>query len=216
MTFTNTDTSNCESNFRTLWIPSRFTSRTFTLLIFTVSLSHVEKLPSLPHTYHRLPSTLPSLRYQLFYFFFFFLFCFLLWIFLVSWVGAGCVGTWERGLWAHSWCLMNEGCLWLLGEESSFNMSLERGPGWLYWSRRGRYVRDGVWQEETVGHRKEWWPWKTQIHRPPLGNTKLSTPCAFECCAHIADAGISNEWQHLWGCMCINTVVFVLYMFTHI
>lgn len=42
-----------------------------------------------------------------------------------------------------------------MGEESSFNMSLERGPGRLYWSRVGRYVRDGVWQEETVGHRKE-------------------------------------------------------------
>lgn len=50
---------------------------------------------------------------------------------------------------------MNEGCLWLLGKESSFNMSLERGQGRLYWSRVGRYVRDGVWQEETVGHRKE-------------------------------------------------------------
>lgn len=68
-----------------------------------------------------------------------------------------CVQGFEQakgGLHAHSWCLMNEGCLWLLGEESGFNMSLERGPGRLYWSRAGRYVRDGIWQEETVGHRK--------------------------------------------------------------
>lgn len=50
---------------------------------------------------------------------------------------------------------MNGGCLWLLGEESSFNMSLERGRGGSTGAREGRYVRDGVWQEETIGHREE-------------------------------------------------------------
>lgn len=190
---------------RTLWILPRFTSRTFTL-ISTVSLSHFEKIPSLPHTYlpsHSIPSTLISFAIDLF-------FLLLLWIFSVSWVGAGCVGIGKGGLWAQSWCLMNEGCLWLLGKESSFNMSLERGQGRLYWSRVGRYVRDGVWQEETVGHRKEWWPWKTQIHRLPLGNTELSILCACECCTHIADADSSNECLRLCGCIFINTVLFVL------
>ncbi len=155
MTFTNTDTSNCESNFRMLRVLSRFTSRTFTLLIFTVSLSHFEKLPSLPHTYSHTAAFPPlfPLLLSTFFFFYFFIVNFPC---LLS-----CAGIGEGGLWAHSWCLMNGGCLWLLGEESSFNMSLERGPGRLYWSRVGRYVRDGVWQEETVGHRKEWWPQKT-------------------------------------------------------
>lgn len=188
MTFTNTDTRNCESNFCTLWILSCFTSCTFTLLVFTVSLSHFEKRPFLPHTLpHRsVPYTLPSL-FLLFYY-----------EFSVSLeLGRVVQGLGRGGLWAYSWSLMNGGCLWLLGEESSFNMSLERGPGRLYWSRVGRYVRDGVWQEETVGHRKEWWPWKTQIHRLPLGNKKLSKLCGCECRAHIADAGSTNDCLHL-------------------
>lgn len=107
------------------------------------------------------------------------------------WSGAGCEGFGERGgvrLCAHSRCLMNEGCLWLLGEESSFNMSLESGPARLYWSRVGRCVRDGVWQEETVGHRKEWWPWKTQIHRLPPGNAEPSISRACERRAHMRAA----------------------------
>lgn len=41
------------------------------------------------------------------------------------------MGIGEGGQRAHSRRLMNEGCLWLLGEESSFNMSLERRPGRL-------------------------------------------------------------------------------------
>lgn len=36
-----------------------------------------------------------------------------------------------------------------------------------------------------------------QIHRPPLGNTKLSIWCVCECCTHIADAGGSNECLHV-------------------
>lgn len=82
-------------------------------------------------------------------------------------------------------------------------------PGRLYWSRVGRYVRDGVWQEETVGHRKEWWPWKTRL---PLGSTKLSISSACDYDAHIADAASSNDWLHVCVSICI-TVLFVPYMY---
>lgn len=58
---------------------------------------------------------------------------------------------------AHSRCLMNEGRLWRLGKESGFNMSAE-GRGATVERRvggGGGKVRDGVWQEGTVGHRQE-------------------------------------------------------------
>lgn len=42
------------------------------------------------------------------------------------------MGTTEGWQQAHSGCLMNEGCLWLLEEESSFNVSSETGLGWLH------------------------------------------------------------------------------------
>lgn len=73
---------------------------------------------------------------------------------LLSWGGV-CRDWGREGCELTHGALMNGGCLWLLREESSSNMSLERGPGRLYWSRVERYVRDGVWQEGTVGHRKE-------------------------------------------------------------
>lgn len=78
--------------------------------------------------------------------------------FCVSRVGRTVEG-WE---WAHSCCLMNEGCLWLLGEESSFNVSPERGPGRLYWSG----VQSDMWgmvcgRRALLGTEKERWPWRT-------------------------------------------------------
>lgn len=109
-------------------------------------------------------------------------------------VKEGRAGMVEGGEFTH---LMNEGCRWLLGEESSFNMSLERGgSGRLYRSRVGRYVRDGVWQEETVGHWKEWWPWRTQIYSLHLGCTKCSILCACDCDTQTLSAVIT-------GCMSV-------------
>lgn len=48
---------------------------------------------------------------------------------------------------------MNEVHLRLLGEESSFNMSLERRPR----KEKGRKMCEGwcVWQEETAGYGEE-------------------------------------------------------------
>jgi len=131
---------------------------------------------------------------------------------LESLVGDGCAGIEEGELWVHSQCLMNEGCLWLLGQESSFNMSSERRPGRLCWSRVGRYVRDSVWQGETVGHRQEWWPWRTRIHWLPLGNAKLSISCACDYTTHTVQiqAGIMTAWI-LCVCVCVRTFINTLF-----
>lgn len=56
-----------------------------------------------------------------------------LWLMWVDWVGVGVQRMREKGC-ELTQCLMNEWCLWLLGEETSFNMSLE---GRFCWSRGG-------------------------------------------------------------------------------
>lgn len=58
-------------------------------------------------------------------------------IFYVSWVVCGLCRD-LGGLWAHSCFEMNEGCLWLQGEKSGFNMSLEGG----HWGSTGARWRD--------------------------------------------------------------------------
>lgn len=122
-----------------------------------------------------------------------------------------CAGIRERGEFTHSawWMRGVPGC-W--ERRVALICHWREEPGRLYWSRVGRYVRDGVWQEETVGHRKEWWPWKTRIHRLPLGSTKLSILCACDYDTHIAVAVSSNDWLHLCLSIFIKTVLFVPYM----
>lgn len=45
-----------------------------------------------------------------------------------------------------------------------------------------------------------------QVHRLPLGSTKLTKLCAWEYCTHPADAGSSN--------VCFKTALVMLYVYT--
>lgn len=113
MTFTNSNTSNEKKQFSYVVNPLSLHLFSF----FTVSLSHFEKLPHLSRTAACLP---PSPLGLLTVFYIFFLYC--EFRCLLSW------GAAVRGLRRDGSELMNEGCLWLLGEESGFNLSVERRP----------------------------------------------------------------------------------------